>query len=52
LPRLAAIHCGVLPSRVGGAVIAVREPPSAGANSESDEAKMPFEILLLSFLLL
>jgi len=47
--RLAAIDCGVLPPRAGGAAIAAcAQRPPAGADGESGEAKMPFEILTLS----
>jgi hypothetical protein len=47
--RLAAIDCGVLPPRAGGAAIAAREQrPPVGADGGSGEAKMPLEILTLA----
>jgi hypothetical protein len=47
-PRLAAIDCGVLPPRAGGAAIAAREQrPPVGVDGASGEAKMPFEIFIL-----
>jgi allantoinase len=47
-PRPAALHWSVRPPRAGGAAIAARtQRPLAEADSGSDEAKMPFEILIL-----
>jgi hypothetical protein len=50
VPRLAAIDCGVLPPRAGGAASAAREQrPLAGVDGGSGAAKMPFEILILMY---